>query len=241
MTGEDQGRTADRSGSADTSNAPTARRRSTHVAHDVVYVAVGASSAADLMEFPPEGSTPFELELRLGSGSDRYLAASSLLMTWRAQRGAGIEVRDIEAGEGDGYVGVTFDAEGRPQPPEADDVRYGPDGEPFLTDGSTAVFCWPGKRGERRIRVVYTIDGPGRTGFAWGTADDAGAVGEQVIAVEHREDDTVWGTARGFLWGSNAGPRGTRGRSGIKALVASAREQLAALGPGAPVAQDDKA
>src|SRR5690606_33728945 len=100
-------------------------RRSTHVEHDAVYAAVGASAAPDLMRFPPEGSVPYEDSVRLGSGADRFLAASSALMTWRAQRGAGIEVTEIVQGDGGQYSGVSFDAAGNAQLPAESDLQFG--------------------------------------------------------------------------------------------------------------------
>lgn len=216
------------------------RRRSSHIEHEVAYAAVGASAAADLMEFPPDGSTPYEIELKLGSGADRFLAASSLLMTWSAQRGAGISVEDIEIGDGGRYTGVDFDAEGLPLPPEPADTKYGRDGEPFLTSGTVATLRWPKDRAVRRIRVVYTVDEARRAGFAWGTTDSEGAVGEQLLTVAHRDDDTVWATARGFLWGTASGKIRHRGKAGVKFLTGEARAQLTALGPGAQAGAADE-
>ncbi len=219
-------------GSAEPLAGAPVRRRSTYLAHEVVYVAVGASSAFDLMRFPPDGSIPFELELQLGSGSNRFVTASSLLMTWHAQRGAGIEVVDIVEGDGGQYSGVAFDDQGTPQPSEEADVHYSPSGDPFLTAGTVATFRRAGRHVERRIRVVYTIGEPRRLGFAWGNADDAGVVGERVLAVEHRDDGTVWATARGFLWPKPMALRGRKGKTGIRSAVKEARQMLESLAPG---------
>ena len=71
-------------------------RRSNHSEMPVAYAAIGASGAPDLMRFPPEGSSPYEVELQLGSGEERFLTAANLLMTWNAQRAAGVEVSGIE-------------------------------------------------------------------------------------------------------------------------------------------------
>ena len=208
-------------------------RRSTHVEHEVVYAAVGASAAPDLLRFPPEGATPYAEELRLGSGADRFLIASSLLMTWGAQRGAGIQVTDIDAGDGGHYDPVVIGDDGVPQPAAEREDRFGPDGEPFLTAGTTVRLVWEdAKRADRRYRVVYIVDEPRRAGFAWGSADAEGAVGEEVFVVEHREDDTVWATVRGFVWAPAAGLLGVKGRSVVKQAVQESRDQLAALAPG---------
>mgnify|MGYP000851944327 CR=1 FL=1 len=207
-------------------------RRSTHVEHSVAYAAVGASSAADLMRFPPEGSTPYEHEQRIGSGSDRFLIASSTLMTWGAQRGAGVEIDDIERGEGGEYAGVVFDEHGTPQPAAEGDVEYGPDGEPYLNAGTSVTLRWSDGREPRRMRVVYTIGEPRRVGYAWGAADEQGAVGEEVLVVEHRDDDTVWAIARGFVWPAKAGLLGLKGKAAVRAAVKDARALLDALAPG---------
>ncbi len=212
-------------------------RRSTHVAHEVVYAAVGASAAPDLLRFPPEGATPYAEELRLGSGADRFLIASSLLMTWGAQRGAGIRVADIEVGDGGHYEGVVFDEHDTPQPAAEREDRYGPDGEPFLTAGTTLRLVREAeKRADRLMRVVYTVDEPRRVGFAWGSADAESAFGEELFVVEHRDDDTVWATVRGFVWAPEAGLLGVKGRSAVKQAVQESRDQLAALAPGGATA-----
>lgn len=211
-------------------------RRATHVEHEVVYAAVGASAAPDLLRFPPDGATPYAEEVRLGSGADRFLTASSLLMTWGAQRGAGIRVTDIERGDGGHYDGVVFDDQGTPQPAVDREDRYGPDGEPFLTAGTTVRLVRDDpKRADRLMRVVYTVDEPRRAGFAWGSADAEGAVGEEVFAVEHRDDDTVWATVRGFVWAPATGLLGVKGRAIVKLAVQESRDQIAALAPGGAV------
>ena len=209
------------------------QRRNTHVEHDVVYAAVGASAAADLMRFPPEGSTPYEEVQRLGSGPDRFMIASSALMTWGAQRGAGAEVSDIELGVGDEYAGVVFDERGTPQPAAEGDVEYGPDGEPYLIAGTSVTLRWADGREPRRMRVVYTVNEPRRVGFAWGAVDEHRVVGEEVFVVEHRDDDTVWAIARGFVWPTEAGLLGLKGKAAVRAAVAEARSMLASLVPGA--------
>lgn len=237
---ENEGATAAAGSDATADGAPV--RRSTHVEHEVVYAAVGASAAADLMRFPPEGSTPFTEEQRLGSGPDRFLIASSTLMTWGAQRGAGVEVSEVAQGDGGQYGGVTFDEQGEPQPAPEGDAQYGPDGEPYLNAGTTATLRWPDGREPRRIRVIYTIDEAWRVGYGWGTADDAGVVGETAFAVEHRDDDTVWATARGFAWAPEGGLLGgLKGRGAMRQLIKDLRAQLGALAPGAGADAADQA
>lgn len=207
-------------------------KRSSHVEMPVAYAAVGASKLPDLMRFPPEGSTPYEEELRLGSGQERFLLASNLLMTWGAQRGGGVSVEEVVRGPGVLYAGPSFGDDGTPEAAESVEEHFGPDGEPYLVAGTTATLRAEGRE-PRGVLVVYTVDEDRRVGFAWGTSDENGAVGEQLFVVEHRDDDTVWAIARGFLFAPKSGLLGVKGRSAIRTAIDAATEQLAALAPGA--------
>lgn len=211
-------------------------RRSTHVEHEVLYAAVGASADPELLRFPPEGSTAYFEEQRLGSGAERFLTASSLLMTWGAPRGAGIQVTEIEPGDGGNYAGVVFNSAGVPEVPAEPELQFGPDGDPYLTPGTTARLRWPETQVSRLVRVVYTLDEPTRVGYALGSADGEGVIGEEAFIVEHREDDSVWATVRGFLWAPTAGLLGLKGRAAIRYAMKQSKDQLAALAPGAKTA-----
>lgn len=211
-------------------NQPT--RRSSHVEMPVAYAAVGASKSPDLLRFPPEGSTPYEEELRLGSGQDRFLLASSLLMTWGAQRGSGVRVEDVVRGSGEHYSGVSFGEDGQPQAAGEVEEHFGPEGEPYLVAGTTATLHAEGQD-PRSVLIIYTVDEERRAGFAWGTRDEAGAVGEQLFVIEHREDDTVWAVARGFLSAPKGGLLGLKARSDLRTALDAVKTQLAALAPGA--------
>lgn len=57
----------------------------------VDYAAVGATSAHDLMSYPPERSVPAEASWRLGSGEARFASSAEALLAWAALRGAGLE------------------------------------------------------------------------------------------------------------------------------------------------------
>ncbi|MFV0433082.1 MAG: DUF1990 family protein [Leucobacter sp.] len=208
-----------------------APRRSSHVDMPVAYAAVGASKLPDLVRFPPEGSTPYEEELRLGSGQERFVTASSLLMTWGAQRGSGVRVEDVSRGSRRPYRGPSFDEDGNPQVAGAPEEHFAPDGEPYIVAGTTAVLRAEGQD-PRSILVVYTVDEERRVGFAWGTCDEAGAVGEQLFVVELREDDTVWAVTRGFLSAPKNGLFGIKGRSDLRTAIDAAKAQIAVLAPG---------
>lgn len=208
-------------------------RRASFVEHEAVYAAVGASAAADLMRFPPEGSTPYTHERKLGSGADRFLLATNLLMTWGMHRGSGLEILDTRQDDRDRYTGISFTEQGLPEPTTEPDVRYGPDGDAFLTAGTTATLRWPDGKVTRRMRVVYVTDEPRMAGFALGTADSAGAIGETAYMVEHRSDDSVWATARGFYWAPSQGLLGLKARTVIRLAIKDAEQHLSALVPGA--------
>ncbi|NLA64854.1 MAG: DUF1990 family protein [Leucobacter sp.] len=214
------------------SEAAEPTRRSTFVDHEAVYAAVGASASPDLQRFPPEGSSPFEHALKIGSGASRFLTATNTLMTWGAQRAAGVEIADISDGDAPQYAGVVFDTAGNPEAAPAADVNYGPDGEAFLTAGVTATLTWPHTKFSRRVRVVYVIDETHRSGFAIGTADDAGVVGETAFFVEHRDDDSVWAVTRGFYWAPTAGLLKLKARAATRLAQKSAISQINALAPG---------
>ena len=212
-------------------------RRSSHIDMPVAYAAVGASKNPDIVRFPPEGMTSYEEELRLGSGQERFLIASSLLMTWGAQRGSGIAVTDIVRGSGSEYVGPSFSGDGIPEAAGEIEEQFGPDGEPYLVAGTTAVLRADGQE-SRSVLVVYTVDEDRRVGFAWGTCDEAGAVGEQLFTIEQRPDDTVWAVARGFLAAPKNGILGLRGRADVRSALDSVKLQIEALAPGAQPTPD---
>lgn len=207
-------------------------RRSTHVEMPVTYAAVGASKLADVVRFPPEGSESFSESLHLGSGQERFLMASSLLMTWGAQHGAGIQVSDIVRGTEDPYLSPEFDVSGQAQAVRVREEQFGPSGDPYIVPGTSAVFTAAGQS-PRAVLVVYTVDEDRMAGFAWGTRDELGVVGEQRFTVEFRDDQTVWAVARGFLASPKNGLLGLKGKAMIREAVELAKAQLGALAPGA--------
>lgn len=85
----------------------------------VDYAAVGASRAPDLMGYPPERSLPAEDAWRIGSGEERFRAASEALLSWSAQRDGGLTLSDVRPAPGPMYTGVGYDAEGTPVAPSA--------------------------------------------------------------------------------------------------------------------------
>lgn len=165
--------------------------------------------APDLMTFPPKGFRPAEHSTQLGSGAERFAAASASLMTWGVQTGSGIRVSDTHKGTGEQYHGLMFDAAGAPlaeQPEHHSEARFGPDGSAFVTPGMTAVLhitAW-NRSVVAPVRVVYVVDEPDRIGFAYGTMSGHPESGEALFLVERREDDSVWLIIRTFSQPSTA-------------------------------------
>lgn len=198
----------------------------------VAYAAIGASSSVDLMKFPPEGSTPYEEELQLGSGPERFLAAANLLMTWGAQRASGYDVVDVVRGETEPYAGVSFADTGVPEAAAVPEELFNLEGEPYILPGTEATIVLPNER--RRVLVVSTINEPRRQGYTWGDCEEYPGYGEQLLAVEHRADGTVWAIARGFAFLQASGLlAGKKQKAELRQVVERARDYLAGLAPGA--------
>lgn len=172
----------------------------------VTYAAVGATKAADLMTFPPEGFRPFEQRSRIGHGDARWEHAWQATMTWGIQRNSGIRVRlgesPTEVVEGT-YRPLAFDATGAPVVPEAVDeneIVYGAEGESFIAPGDTAMLVLPfwflGIHAP--CRVIYVVDEPNRKGFAYGTLPGHPESGEEAFLVDRTDDGSVWLTIRSF-------------------------------------------
>ncbi|MHA3724541.1 DUF1990 family protein [Leucobacter sp. HY1910] len=210
----------------------TPARRGSHVQMPAAYAAVGASKQADVVRFPPAGSTAYEESLRLGSGQPRFLIASSALMTWAAQLGAGMQVEHLGGADAQTYAGPEFGADGTPVAPAHPEEKFAADGTPYIAAGNRVRVTFE-KNATRELLVVYTVDEPRRAGFAWGTVDTNGPVGEQLFVVEHRDDDSVWAVARGFLEASKDGLFGRKGKQDLQAALNSIVPQLRGLLPGA--------
>jgi uncharacterized protein (UPF0548 family) len=172
----------------------------------VSYGAVGASQAADLMEYPPEGYRPIERRVRVGHGAARFQHAWITALSWGIQRNSGFTVELFDSPHevtGSSYVPVHFDSAGVPITPAftgAAEATFGPDGLPLLAPGDTALLVLPVGpfRIKAPVRVVYVVDEPKRKGFAYGTLAGHPEDGEEAFIVEMREDDSVWLLIRAF-------------------------------------------
>ncbi|WP_394279273.1 DUF1990 family protein [Microbacterium sp.] len=177
-------------------------RRGNFQTGTVDYAAVGATHAADLMGYPPEGTVPAEASWRIGSGETRFRTSADQLLAWGAQKGAGLIVSDVRPASGPMYSGVGFDEEGNPvQASRLDEEqRFDADGTPYVSPGATVHLRGRvgGMRADAELRVISVTDEPRRVGFALGTVGGSVVSGEESFLIEWREDDEVWFTVRAF-------------------------------------------
>jgi uncharacterized protein (UPF0548 family) len=177
-------------------------RRGTFRDETVDYAAVGATQAPDLMQYPPERSIPAEESWRIGSGESRFRTAGDALLSWTAQKGAGLTLRDVRPASGPMYSGVSFDVEGHPIAPsrlEADQ-RFDSDGTPFVGAGTTVHVHGRvrGMKADGELRVIYLIEEARRVGFALGTVGGSVVSGEESFLLDWYANDEVWFTVRAF-------------------------------------------
>jgi uncharacterized protein (UPF0548 family) len=173
----------------------------------VSYAAVGATKADDLLVHPPVGYRPIERRVRIGHGDARFTWAWTAAMTWGVQTGSGFSIRRVDAPAevtANTYAPVEFAADGTPVKPASTgvpaDVPFGPDGEPFLAAGDTALLSIPFLLWHVKapVRVVYVVDEPDRKGFGYGTLKGHPEDGEEAWLVERMEDGSVWLRIRAF-------------------------------------------
>lgn len=177
-------------------------RRGTFQDETVDYAAVGATQAPDLMQYPPERSFPAEESWRIGSGEARFRTGSEALLSWTAQKGAGLAVKDVRPASGPMYSGVSFDAEGNPVAPSRTEAeqRFDSDGTPFVAAGTTIVVHGrvKGCSADGELRVIFAVEEARRVGFALGTVGDSVVSGEESFMLDWRDNDEVWFTVRAF-------------------------------------------
>ncbi|MGO2746249.1 DUF1990 family protein [Microbacterium sp.] len=178
-------------------------RRGTFRDGTVDYAAVGATHAPDLMQYPPERSIPAEETWRLGSGEDRFRTAGDALLSWTAQRAAGLSIEDVRPAPGPAYSGVSFDAEGNPVAPSKREVeqRFDAEGTPFAGPGMTLKLHGrvAGMRADAELRVISVTEEPRCIGLVLGTVDGSVVSGEELFQIDwHEGTDEVWFTVRAF-------------------------------------------
>lgn len=178
-------------------------RRGTFREGTVDYAAVGATHAPDLLQYPPERSIPAENTWRIGSGEERFRVAGDALLSWTAQRAAGLELDDVRPAAAAGYAGVSFDAEGAPIAPNKalSEQRYDAEGIPFATPGMTLKVRGRvgGMSADAELRVISVTEEPRRVGLVLGTMGGSVVSGEESFDIDWVEDtDEVWFTVRAF-------------------------------------------
>lgn len=172
----------------------------------VSYAAVGATQAADLMQYPPRGFRPFEKRVRIGHGPLRWSFASQAVLSWGIQRRSGFTVDVTETPAevtGQSYVPVSLDTAGVPVQPgsgEDEEAVYGSDGAAMVAAGDSVWLRIPvGPFSVKApARVVYVINEAKRRGFAYGTLAGHPESGEESFIVELADDGSVWLTIRSF-------------------------------------------
>lgn len=175
-------------------------RRKTFSDQAVSYVAIGASQSDDVLVFPPAGFSSVEESFRIGSGQERFEAASATLMTWGTQKSSHLEIKTINESKSEGYSGLMFNEFGAPIHPNdgALDQLFAPDGTAYLSAGTTVELggVWSPSSLTTSYRVIYVIREERRFGYALGTLGHVPVVGEELFTVEWREDDSVWSVVR---------------------------------------------
>ncbi|MGB4137373.1 MAG: DUF1990 family protein [Microbacterium sp.] len=178
-------------------------RRGTFREGTVDYAAVGATHAPDLMQYPPERSIPAEQSWRIGSGEERFQTAGDALLSWTAQRAAGLALDDVRPASSPGYAGVSFDAEGNAVAPNRREAeqRYDAEGTPYAAPGMTLRVHGRvhGMKADAELRVISVTEEPRRIGFVLGTVGGSVVSGEEAFDLDWREEnDEVWFTVRAF-------------------------------------------
>lgn len=168
----------------------------------VDYAAVGGTHAADLMTYPPENSLPAEASWRIGSGQARFESSADALLSWAAQRGAGLRITDVRPASGPMYSGVGFDAEGSPVAASRleSEQRFDADGTPYVAAGTTIRVHGrvKGMNADGELRVISAFEEPRRVGFVLGTVGGSVVSGEESFAVQWDDGDEVRFVVRAF-------------------------------------------
>ncbi len=178
-------------------------RRGTFRDNTVDYAAVGATSAPDLMTFPPHSALPAEASWRIGSGQERFDAAVETVLSWGVLRGAGLTVSNVRPADAPGYTGVSFDADGKPTAPAraAAEQRFDADGVPYVAGGASLSVHGrvKGFNANGELRVVGFTDQPRKLSVALGTMSGSVVSGEELFEITWNEEtDEVRFTVRAF-------------------------------------------
>lgn len=168
------------------------RRRATFRDAAVSYAAVGATAAPDVLAYPPRGFRASATTWHIGSGEQRFEWCEENLLSWRMIDAAGFRLEHVERSTEGGYAGAGATAFHTNK--TTGEVVYAADGRGFITPGDVVTILWgqSGKRRERHFRVVSVTRELNVVSVSLGTLDTEPFVGEFLIGIEYRIDDTVW-------------------------------------------------
>lgn len=150
----------------------------------VTYGAVGATRGNTFTVLPPSGFRRVERSARIGHGDERWQFAHQQILTWGIKRRSGF-----------GVTLLPRDPAGVPLDLSHDSVEH-----PKVRPGDTIVLSvGRGKlKAHEPVRVVYVVDEPQVSGFAYGTLEGHPLRGEESFMIERRDDSSVWITVRSF-------------------------------------------
>jgi hypothetical protein len=105
---------------------------------------------------------------------------------------AGFRLEHVEHSTEGGYAGAGATAFHTDT--TTGEAVYASDGRGFITPGDVVTLLWgrTGKRRERHFRVVAVTRELNVVSVSLGTLDKEPFVGEFLIGIEYRDDDTVW-------------------------------------------------
>jgi uncharacterized protein (UPF0548 family) len=168
------------------------RRRATFRDEAVSYAAVGATAAPDVLAYPPRGFRASVTTWHIGSGEQRFEWCEENLLSWRMIDAAGFRLEHVERAAEGGYAGAGATAFHTNT--TTGEAVYAADGRGFMTPGDVVTLLWgrTGKRRERHFRVVAVTRELNAVSVSLGTLDTQPFVGEFLIGIEYRDDDTVW-------------------------------------------------
>ena len=168
------------------------RRRATFRDEAVSYAAVGATAAPDVLAYPPLGFRASSTSWHIGSGEQRFEWCEENLLSWRMIDAAGFRLEHVERSTEGGYAGAGATAFHTNT--TTGEAVYAADGRGFITPGDVVTLLWgrTGKRRERHFRVVAVTRELNVVSVSLGTLDQQPFVGEFLIGIEYRNDDTVW-------------------------------------------------
>jgi uncharacterized protein (UPF0548 family) len=144
------------------------------------------------LAYPPRGFRASATSWHIGSGEQRFEWCEENLLSWRMIDAAGFRLEHVEHSTEGGYAGAGATAFHTNT--TTGEAVYASDGRGFITPGDVVTLLWgrTGKRRERHFRVVAVTRELKVVSVSLGTLDKEPFVGEFLIGIEYRDDDTVW-------------------------------------------------